>query len=204
MSNYKPNSNRYKDGRRDIIDVGADGKVKKVVTGNVRERKKTGIRKFAEAFIVEDMHNVKDYLIMDVLLPKVKETVLTIITTGVAMALCGEKDKTRSTGASRVSYGGYYSRPERSDDRYRARPRSARDYNDIIFDSQADAAGVLRRLDETITAYGIATVADLYDAAGMTSDYTAENYGWTDIRGSRVIRGIDGWEIRLPKAMPID
>lgn len=204
MNNYQPNSHRSKSAGRTIIDVNPDGKAKKVVTGNVRTKKKNGIRKFAEAFIVEDMHNVKDYLIMDVLLPKVKETVLTIINTGLAMALCGEKEKNRSTSTSKVPYGGFYSRQNRDDERYRAQPRSVHDYSDIIFDSQADAMEVLRHLDETIAAYGIATVADLYDSVGVTSDYTAEKYGWTDMRGARVVRGVDGWEIRLPRAMPID
>ncbi len=206
MTNYQSNSHRSKNANagRTIIDIDSEGKVKKVVTGKVRTKKKTGIRRFAEAFIVEDMHNVKDYLIMDVLLPKIKETVLTIATTGLAMALCGEKEKNRNANTSKVSYGGFYSRQNRDDDRYRTQPKSVHDYSDIIFDSQADAMEVLRRLDETITAYGIATVADLYDAVGVTSDYTAENYGWTDLRGAKAIRGVDGWELRLPRAMPID
>ncbi|MCM1578806.1 MAG: hypothetical protein NC078_08425 [Ruminococcus sp.] len=210
MENYRPNSNRFKSERdknygQRFIDTSPDKASKKVVTGRTKARKKTGIRKFVEAFIVEDMTMVRDYVVLDVLLPKIKETFLDVVDTALAMALCGEKGKKRSgIGASKVSYGGYYDRRNRSDENTRTSAKSVYDYADVIFDSRQDAQAVLARMAESITAYGIVTVADFYDYADMTCDFTADNYGWTDIRGAKIIPGTDGWEIRLPKAMPID
>ena len=59
-------------------------------------------------------------------------------------------------------------------------------------------------MDEIIDTYGIVTIADFYDLAGVTGDYTTNNYGWTNIRNAEVVRVRDGYIIKMPKAMPID
>ena len=76
--------------------------------------------------------------------------------------------------------------------------------DDIIFDNRGEAEIVLSRMDELIDTYGIVTIADLYDLAGVTGDYTTNNYGWTNIRSAEVVRVRDGYIIKMPKAMPID
>lgn len=48
------------------------------------------------------------------------------------------------------------------------------------------------------------TVADMYDLAGLTAPFTAQRYGWFNIRTAEVIRGRDGYYLKMPKAMPID
>ncbi|MCM1525382.1 MAG: hypothetical protein NC120_13100 [Ruminococcus sp.] len=203
MNNYQPNSNRYKSSQRKALDVTPGSPIKKVVSGEVKMKRKKGIQKFADVFIAEDMHNVKDYIINDVVLPKIKDMLFSVITYGAGMVFFGEKGK-RGTGASKVSYGGYYDRSRSDDEKIRPRHKSVYDYEDVVLDNRGDAEDVLCRLRETIAAYGIVTVAYFYDLIGVSSDYTAENYGWTDIRDARIVRGMDGYEIRLPKAMPID
>ena len=59
-------------------------------------------------------------------------------------------------------------------------------------------------MNELIDNYGMATVADFYDLAGLTGEYTSNNYGWTNIRSAEVVRARDGYIIKMPKAMPID
>ena len=40
--------------------------------------------------------------------------------------------------------------------------------------------------------------------ADLTSPYTSNKYGWTNIRSAEAVRVRDGYILKLPKAMPID
>ena len=59
-------------------------------------------------------------------------------------------------------------------------------------------------MSDIVGQYGMVTVADMYDLAGLTPPYTAQRYGWFNIRTAEVIRGRDGYYLKMPKAMPID
>ena len=60
-------------------------------------------------------------------------------------------------------------------------------------------------MDELIATYGIASVADWYDLVGADSDYTDNNYGWTDIQSATIVRTRNGdYMIKMPKAFPLD
>ena len=61
MEDYKSNSHRSKEELK-------KKEVGKVVTGEVKTKKKTEVRKFADTFISEDIANVKSYILMDVLI----------------------------------------------------------------------------------------------------------------------------------------
>ena len=50
-------------------------KVEKVVTGKVKTKKKSEVSKFADVFISEDAANVKSYIIFDVLVPTIVDTI---------------------------------------------------------------------------------------------------------------------------------
>ena len=51
---------------------------------------------------------------------------------------------------------------------------------------------------------GVVTVADLYDLADLTQPYTANRYGWTNLRNATTQRVRDGYILKLPRPMPID
>lgn len=68
-----------------------------------------------------------------------------------------------------------------------------------------DAELVLDQLESAIANYGIASVADLYDLAGITCrNYTANRYGWTDIQLAKVIRTREGYTLQLPRTVQIN
>lgn len=183
-------------------------KVEKVVSGSVKVKKKNGVTKFADNFISEDIHNVKSYIITDVLIPSVKRAISEMVTNGIDMILYGSTGgRSKRSSADRVSYRNYYDR--RDDDRYRDRDRdrvrtSAYSFDDIVLDSRGEAEEVLARMDELIDQYGIVSVADLYDLVGVTGNYTDNKYGWTNICNAEPIRVRDGYMLRLPKALPIN
>ena len=62
----------------------------------------------------------------------------------------------------------------------------------------------MREMVDRESGYGLVTVADMYDMAGLSVPYTARNYGWFNLRTAEVMRGHDGYFLKLPRAMPID
>lgn len=199
MEDYKSNSHRSKEN-----DV-EKKPVTKVTKGRVHTKKKSGISKVADNLISEDVHNVKSYILMDVLLPAVKKAISDIVTNGVGMILYGETGRTKkSSEASYISYKSYSNRDKR-DDRYTSsRTRSGYNHDDIILESRGEAEEVIQRMGELIDTYGVVSVADMYDLVGITCAYTDNKYGWTNIRNAEPIRVRDGYMIKLPKALPID
>ena len=200
---YKPNSNRYKKEQKDA--PAERKKVEKVVKGNVKTKKKSGVSKLKDTFISEDVSNVKSYIIMDVLIPAAKKAISDIVRDGIDMILYGDTHRGRSSSsASYVSYRSYSDR-DRRDNRYESsRSRTIYEPDDIILDSRVEAETVLERMNELMDTYGIVSVADLYDLVGKSCDYTANRYGWTNIRNAEPIRVRDGYLLKMPKVGPID
>lgn len=197
MEDYKPNSIKSKTEERQ--------KLKKVVKGAVKTKKKSDLHKFADIFISEDVENVKSYILMDLVIPGVKKILFDIITDGADMFLFGGNGRhKRNSPSSSVSYRSYYD--QKDDRRYsdnRPKVKSRYEREDIILDSRGEAQEVLERMSELIDTYGMVTVADLYDLIGKTCEYTDNNYGWMNIRNAEAVRVRDGYMLKLPKALPI-
>ena len=171
MTEYKANSHKVREEqKRENKEVVERKKIEPVA--KAKTKKKSEIKKFTDVFIAEDVTSVKNYIINDVLIPAAKKAISDIVTNGIDMILYGEargKDRRRDSG-SRVSYTKYYER-DRDYDRRRER-RSVYDYDDIILDTRREAEDVLNRMDDLIDAYGMVSVADLYDLVGVTGNYT--------------------------------
>ena len=58
--------------------------------------------------------------------------------------------------------------------------------------------------NEMIEEFGMASVLNLYDLIGVTAPFTADKYGWTDIRNATAVRVRDGYLLKLPRVMPLD
>lgn len=198
---YKPNSHKYHKEREQSNEERK--KFEKVITGQAKT-KTNEIRKFTDIFIAEDTKAVKSYILADVLIPRLKDTFVDIITGAVNMLFYGQAGsrKTSST-ASRVSYRSYYDKkedPRAADD---SRTRTRYSYDDITLENRAEAEEVLDRLDEAIKAYGMVSVGDLYDLVGISSEYTDQKYGWYNLRNAEVVRVREGYLLKLPKALPL-
>ena len=186
-------------------EVVPEKRVQKVVSGSVKTRENKS-RKLTDIFISEDAANVKSYVVMDVIVPAFKKLVFDIFTDGIEMILYGSTGGRKSkTSGGKVSYRSYYDdkRDHRND---RPIARSRFDYDDIIYPNRRDAEAVYSQMMETLESYQLVTVMDMYDMAGLGSEapYTAERFGWTNLRNAEVKRVRDGYIIDLPKAMAID
>lgn len=195
MENYPSNSHK---AREEV----AEKKVEKVVSGKTSTKKKSGIRKLSDTFLSEDVSNVKSYIFSEVLLPAAKKLVSDIVTNGTNMLLYGEI-KNKKGNSSKVSYSRYYD--DRSRDYRSPVVRNIFDYDEIIFETRGDAEAVLDAMYDILNQYKVVSVAELYDLASITThNYTCNNYGWIDLRGSSVVRVRDGYILKLPRALAID
>lgn len=199
MSNYPGNSHKVREENKSPDAK----KIKKVVSKPAKTKKKSELRKFTEEFIAEDANNIKSYVVKDVLVPTIKDTIWAIFTNSLDMILFngdGSKDHKRRGKAPKISYRDYYD----SSSRGRSyEPRDRFDYDDLEFDSRGEADAVLTGMFEVLDSYGVVTVSDMYDMADVTAPYTANKYGWTSLRTAEVVRVRNSYILKLPKAKPI-
>lgn len=208
IPDYKPNSKKYKEEQAQKQEVDKK-KVEKVIHGTAKVKKKSELRKFADNFISEDVDSVKTYVIRDVVIPSVIDLVEDIVVGGIRTLLRGDsgrrESRDRRYGGS-PSYVNYTRYSDRRDDRRSNDNQTRRGYgyDDVVVNSRADAEAVIEQMDGLLDTYGMVSVADLYDLVGMSSNYTDNNYGWTNIRNAEPVRLRDGgWMIKMPRAIPI-
>lgn len=196
MAEYKPNSHKYKNEKQTT-----EKKSTKIVSGNVKTRKKSELQKMTGAIISEDARNVKSYILMDVLLPAIKDAIEDIVTNGIRMILRGETGARArgGSGLSKISYNTISSSNSRP-----SYVRSGYTYDDIVLDTRGEVENVIRHMDDLINQYGSVSVADLYDMVGILGTPNDNKWGWMNIRNAEPIRVKDGYLLKLPKAHPID
>lgn len=201
---YKPNSHKYKDKAQ--AEPVEQKRFDKVVKSPVKTKKKGELRKFADVFVSEDIHNVKSYILTDVLIPAAKKLITDVVTDGINMILYGATGRGGRSGSNTpyVSYRNYSDSKTERRASERSRTSSHYSVDDIIFNTRGEAENVLTLMDEAIERYKMVRVADFYDLAGVTGNYTDNDYGWTNLRSAEIRRVSDGYVIKLPRALPID
>lgn len=199
MREYQSNSHLSKERQKEQTEVVGEKKIQKVVSGTVKTKENKG-RKLTDIFVPGDVSNVKSYVFMDVFVPAVKDLVYKILVDSADMILFGGSSASKSKSSSKPSYRSYY---ENKSDRRDSRPatKSRIDYDDIIYPTRRDAEAVLDEMSDAIDKYQLVTVLDMYDAAGLGGEapYTADKFGWTNLRNAEVKRVRDGYIIDLPK-----
>lgn len=196
-------------------------KQKSVVQGNVKVKKPGLGRKFADAFLGEDVIDVKSYILQDVLIPAVKGTIVDIIGGGVdtiEMALFGRVSGNRRRGSNLyprqgpyTAYGTAYSNPNNQTGRaaspVRNRAMDSYGVQDVIFGSRTEAMNVLDAMRECMDQYdGMVSVSDFYDLAGVQDrigGYTDQLWGWMDLSTATIRHVRDGWTVLLPRPVSL-
>lgn len=190
-------------------------KVEKIVTGEVTVRKKSLGKRFKETFIgSDDARGVGAYLLYDVAVPALKDTITDVVTQGIERMLFGEV-RSRGRGRSLGSAGpsGYVSynriasgspvRPEPRRDISR-RGRANFDFGEIYIDTRTEAMEVIENMHEMLSKFGSVSVADLYGLVGIAIDFTDRNWGWYDLRGAQAVRLRNQYLLDLPQPEPIE
>lgn len=76
---------------------------------------------------------------------------------------------------------------------------SGGNYQDLVVPSQAFAETLLTNMYDLMNRYSRVTVADLYEAAGLSSAISDNSYGWTSLEGSRIRSVGNGYVLELPR-----
>lgn len=202
--NLPDNSHKSRNEVKTVENNKVEKRAEKVVHGKVKT-KTNNARKLTDIFISEDVANVKNYIIMDVIVPSIKKAVYDLIVGTLDMSLYGGRGNGgKRPTADKISYRDY-SNPSRRDERSYGSTRTASGYtyDDIVVETRGEAESVLARMDEIMEEYDQVRVADLYDLVGISGDYTDNKYGWTNIRNARVVRTRDGYKIEMPRAIAL-
>lgn len=192
-------------------------KVTRVVEGEVIRRKKPLGKRFKELLLGGDSRSVGEYVFMDVLVPAIRDMISDAATTSIERMVYGgdvrphhRRPSQRGGGLGNVRYdriGAPVGRREDPRDRGRdlsRRARATHDFDEVILPTRVEADEVLTSMFDLLDKYEVATVADLYQLVGVTSKYTDDKWGWTDLRGSGVTRTRGGgYLLDLPEPEPL-
>jgi hypothetical protein len=202
--NLPDNSHKSRNENKTVENNKVEKRAEKVVHGKVKT-KTNNARKLTDIFISEDVSNVKNYIIMDVIVPSIKKAVYDLIVGTLDMSLYGGRGNGgKRPTADKISYRDYNNVNRRDDRSYGStRTASGYTYDDIVVETRGEAESVLARMDEIMEEYEQVRVADLYDLVGISGDYTDNKYGWTNIRNARVVRTRDGYKIEMPRAIAL-
>jgi len=192
-------------------DVIVDGPVEEkritpVVSGGATLQKKTGFGRILSSIVASSAEEMGEWFKEEMLLPWIKKGIWDLFTNGIDMLVYGRGGSKRSSSnISKVSYNMISSSKSYKSDGERSSRSSIFDYDTIVFDNRGDAEAVLASMDELIDQFGLATIADFYELANVDSpNYTANDYGWRNIKNAQILRCRDGYIIKMPKASPIN
>lgn len=133
--------------------------LKKVTTGKVTIKQESEIQKLAHNFLAEDLQTIREKLWTDYILPGIKN----MVCSAVNIALFGvDRSRTNTGGYSqqRNSYSSYYANANQSRPPQNNYRPNRLDWQNITFDSYADANDVLNEMGHALHEYGQVTIAD--------------------------------------------
>jgi hypothetical protein len=182
--------------------------LQKIVSSPVDHRKRGMFSEVLKTFLVEDSESIVRYLVMDVLVPAAKNTISEVVTQALQQAFWGGRGQ--AVSGSRPGYTSY-TRTSTTGRTVGAEPartlsrqaRSSHDVSNVIIKTRGEAEDVIDMLRTMIDQYQMASVNDLYDLLGLTSDFTDAKWGWTDLRGASVRPVHGGYVLDLPNTIAL-
>lgn len=197
-------------------------KIEKVVSGEAVLRKPSLAKRMRIAFLGEDRQSVKDYVLLEVVIPAVKDTIVDAVNGGVERLILGPNARPRNRGYrgpggavqgnfnyNAVSSGPYQPPPRgiHADPRNRLshHAEATHDFDEVIFASRTDAEAVRAQMFDLLGEFDMVSVAEFLELAGITSNNFMNNkFGWVDLRGTGIHHTRGGYIIGLPPTQPID
>lgn len=211
LSNYPPNIRSQKKSG----PTTEKKKIEQITSGVVKQQKQSWTKRLVGTLVEDDTKSVGDYIVHDVLIPAAKAMLSDMVGGGIDMLLFGGRRGSRTNREGGRSYVNYNSASYRGgnvrdrDQRERQRDisrvgRARHDFGEIVLETRGEAEEVLSHLVDLTIDYDMASVADLYDLVGITSNFTDNKYGWTDLGSASVSRVRGGYLINLPKTQQLE
>lgn len=192
--------------------------IKKVVSGEVVQRKPSMSRRIKDAFL-GDATNVRDYMVLEVFVPAVKDAIVDAFTGGIERAVFGDnvrpgrRSNRGYTPGGANSFNNYAGISNRNmvvgGASFQNDPRQQRQkhptFDDVIFPTRPDAHAVLSGMMELLGEFEVVSVSDFLELAGISgNNYMDHKFGWTDLRGVQVHRDRGGFILGLPPVEQIE
>jgi hypothetical protein len=214
MQDFPPNSQKAKTRSEDLRPGERPEKIERVTSAEAERRKRGLGRQFKETFIGGSARGAAEYMVTDVVVPAIRDTLFNALQGGLDRLIYVDTRLRRVGVGSRSPYSD--GEPPRvayntmSTIRSTARPpaprmlsqssRARQEFDEIIIQSRPEAEDVIDRMFDWLSRYGIVTVAELYEMTGIQSSHTDHKWGWTQLRGARVVpvRG-KGYLLDLPE-----
>ena len=196
--------------------------IKSVPIKATAEHKEQLGKKLKRIFLSEDVDHLGEYIFWDVLVPSVQNLFSDMLHTVADVSFSGgrgrrsiaSRDSLQRTAAlyirSSANGGSIYNRQSIQTVQT---IRSIDDFMAFIYDVKDDALYVLNAMEQEISDYGVCTVQNVYGylkSRGIVVEkepgnyYTNNDWGWTDIKNTKIIRVKNGWMLDLPKPKQID
>ena len=189
-----------------------DKNIERVTSGEAVRRKRPLRRQFRDVFVGGTIRDAMHFVVLDVLLPAAKDMIVEAGSQGIEKLIFGEGRRYRgvtrpqSGPLGNIQYNRYSSTrmPSSASRALSRRARAEHNFDEIVLDSREEAEEVIDRLFDLVSRYDTATVSDLYELVGLSSNYTDNQWGWTDLRGAGVQRIRDGYLLDLPDPDPLN
>lgn len=176
-------------------------KIERVTTAETVRRKRKLGHQFKETFIGGSARMAFEYMLTDVVVPAIRDTLAEAIQGGIERLIYGDTRPRRGGGVSSYSNVGHvnYQRmgspnrggppPATQQNRILSRQSRARQsFDELVIQTRVEAEEVIDRMYDLLSRYGMVTVAELYELTGVQSSHTDHKWGWTELRGAKVAR----------------
>lgn len=207
MQDFPPNSAKARARSEGPPSAERSERIERITSAEAERRRRGLGTKFKGVFIGGTARGAWDYMLVDVVIPAIQDTIIEAFQGGVERLVKGDSRRSRRYGYGypsspypdnrpHVDYRGYgMNRPPTSATTTRTisrRSRARQDFDDIVIASRSEAHDVLDRMFDFLSQYGVVKVAELYEMVGIRSEHTDHKWGWTSLSGARVARLSDG------------
>lgn len=215
MQDFPPNSQRAK--MRSEPRSERPEKIERVTSAEAERRKRGLGRKFKETFVGGSARGAFDYMMIDVVVPAIQNTLIDAVQGGFERLIKGDSPRPRRRMSEVVSsdpWRGNFDYRRASEPYRDSRPsaprmlsrqaRAQQTFDDIVISSRAEAEDVLDRMYDILSHDGMVRVSELYELTGIQSSHADYKWGWTQLRGAKVSRLRDGrYFLDLPEPEPL-
>lgn len=208
---------KTKEKKEEVKTVEERVKLDPIINDKVTKRKRGLIPRLITGIVgPEGLPGIGSYVAEEIIVPAIKNIIEDSVISGIGMILHGDSSRRGSRGVSRhnpnrytsygsaprpvVNYTSRYTSTQPEPSRSIRSKGSSRGLEEYIITSREDASYILVALTEQADRYGSVSIADYYDLIGEPTEFTDNNYGWTDesILHAHVRPTRGGYVIKFP------
>lgn len=190
--------------------------IERVTTAKAEQRKRGLGRQFKETFIGGSARMAAEYMVTEVVVPAIQTTLIEAFQGGVERLILGDRGRPRRSTISspyanvgRVNYQGMSSNSTSKPpgtQMLSQRAKTRHNLDELVIESRAEATEVLDRMYDILSRDEVVYRHDLYELTGIQTSHADYKWGWTHLRGAKVVplRGGNGYLLDLPEPKPLD